>query len=221
MEGAAPGIRPSSCCSQRVEFDLQGPVQDAVASAGWPAPRTSEEKRGPDPQAPGEGRGAQDLFNRVSDVVSFEALRKCEQEQVGDIFQVEALPEEEVIKLAKKPFCEAPVDSRLLRKNSCVETNSSWAFAFDVAHFCEWMRGVTYYLHICMLGLTLLSYLVVGRKSILKLSSCVLAAELKILGVPPSAIHAALFMFLIDFLGDTALKHFCAAGNSGFCFTLK
>ncbi|XP_077889831.1 uncharacterized protein LOC144371338 [Ictidomys tridecemlineatus] len=65
------------------------------------------------------------------------ALRKWEREQVGDIFQVEALPEEEVIKLAKKPFCEAPVASRLLRKNSCVETNSSWAFAFDMRRESE------------------------------------------------------------------------------------
>jgi len=67
----------------------------------------------------------------------------------------------------------------------------------DVAHFCEWMHRVTHYLHICMLWLTLTSYLAGDRKSILKLSSCVLAAVLQILGVPPSAIHAALFMFLL------------------------
>ncbi|XP_077891586.1 uncharacterized protein LOC144372037 isoform X2 [Ictidomys tridecemlineatus] len=36
----------------KVMEHAQGPVQDAVASAVWPAPWTSEEKRWPDPQAP-------------------------------------------------------------------------------------------------------------------------------------------------------------------------
>ncbi|VTJ90512.1 Hypothetical predicted protein, partial [Marmota monax] len=65
---------------------------------------------------------------------------------------VEALSKDALIKLAKKPFCESPVDSRLLMMNSCMET---------------------------------------------------------------VILHGPLH------LGDSALKHVCADGNAGFCFTLK
>ncbi|VTJ88704.1 Hypothetical predicted protein, partial [Marmota monax] len=89
-----------------------GPGQDAGASAEWPAPRTSGEKRWPDPQPPGEGRATEERS------VTWGAGGGLKEGPA----QMETLPEEEVIKLAKKPFCEAPVDSRLLMMNSRMET---------------------------------------------------------------------------------------------------